>query len=144
MNPSKEPLFEPLRDGLSRLRVDFYDLARTRWLLARLEATEAIRSLKGLAIVLAVATVFVLTGLPVLVVALADALDGTQGISRIGWLCSFGSGLLALGCVAGGAKYRRFRQEFVGLEETLEELREDVAWLREWSRRVEATDEAGE
>jgi uncharacterized membrane protein YqjE len=142
MSHSNEPLFEPLREGLSRLGVDLYDLARTRLLLARCEATAAIRSLRGLVVVLAIAAVLVLTALPVLVVALADALHHTLGMSRWGWLCLFGGGLLSGGVAAGWAKYRRFRQEFVGLEETLEEFHEDVAWLREWIAGLESDSDA--
>jgi uncharacterized membrane protein YqjE len=144
MSHPNEPLFEPLREGLRRLGVDLYDLARTRWQLARLESVDAIRSLRGLAVVLAIVAVLVLTALPVLVVALADALHHTLGIARWGWLCLFGGGLLMTGATVGWAKYRRFRQEFVGLEETLEELREDVAWLREWVGGLEAADDESE
>jgi hypothetical protein len=32
---------------------------------------------------------------------------------------------------------RRYRREFTGLRETLEELREDMEWLREWQMAKE-------
>ncbi len=142
MTQSNQPLFEPLRKEVRRLGGDLYDLARTRLKLARLEAAEAIRSLRGLAVVLAIAGVLVLTALPVLVVALADGLHHTLGIARWGWLCIFGGGLLLGGVVLGWTRWRRFQREFVGLEETLEEFHEDVVWIREWlGERESAADD---
>src|SRR5262245_17206549 len=105
MTQSNQPLFEPLREEVRRLGVDLYDLARTRLELARLEAAEAIRSLRGLGVVLAVAGVLALTALPVLVVALADALHQTLGIARWGWLCIFGGGLLVAGATLGWTRW---------------------------------------
>jgi hypothetical protein len=43
-------------------------------------------------------------------------------------------GLLTAAALVGWLAWRRFRRQFTGLEETLEELREDLVWLQEWSR----------
>ena len=88
-------------------------------------------SLKRLAIAWLLAAVFLLTSLPLLAMCLAEQLDGLAGIARTGWLLIFGGGLLILAIVGGYLAWRRFRRKFVGLQETFEELREDVAWLRE-------------
>ena len=81
------------------------------------------------------AIVLAIAALPVLVVCLADVLDGRAGIHRGGWLLIFGGGLLLLAVAGGYLAWRRFRRKFVGLRETLEELREDMLWLQEKSGR---------
>ena len=69
--------------------------------------------------------------LPLALACLADALDGCGGIARGVWLLVFAAGLLAAALAGSLLAWRRFRHRFVGLEETLEELREDLLWLRE-------------
>ena len=64
---------------------------------------------------------------------MAEALDGRCGIPRGGWLLIFGAGLLLLSGLGSYLAWRRFRRKFIGLRETLEELREDTTWLHEWS-----------
>jgi hypothetical protein len=39
--------------------------------------------------------------------------------------------------LGGSLAWRRFRRNFIGLRETLEELREDVLWLKEKSGEQE-------
>ena len=46
-----------------------------------------------------------------------------------------GAMLLLLAPLVGWLAWRRFRRRFLGLEQTIEELREDAAWLREWLER---------
>ena len=58
-------------------------------------------------------------------------LDGCGRIARGGWLLIFAGGLLILAVAGGYLAWRRFRRRFIGLRETLEELREDLLWLRE-------------
>ena len=48
-----------------------------------------------------------------------------------------GFGLLGAACLAGLWAWWRFRRQFGGLEETLEELREDLVWIEEWMGRGE-------
>ncbi|MFH1923799.1 MAG: phage holin family protein, partial [Planctomycetota bacterium] len=79
-----------------------------------------------------------LTGLPVLVVWAALLLPEAM---RAGCLLLVGLVLVVGAILAGWLAWRRFRREFVGLEETLEELREDLVWLREWAGKSE--DEEG-
>ena len=60
----------------------------------------------------------------------AELLDGRLGIAGAGWLAIFGFGLLATGSATGWFAWRRFRRRFIGLQQTREELREDLAWLK--------------
>ena len=73
--------------------------------------------------------------LPILTVALAAWLDGRWGLSFAGWAAMLGLAFLIAGAAGGYATWRRFRQRFVGMAETLDELREDLLWLREWAGR---------
>ena len=110
---------------------DLRESIRLRWQLAQIELQSDARSAKRLAVATGVVAAMVLTALPVLVVCLAELLDGRLGIADIGWLAIFGFGLLTAGCAAGWFAWRRFRRRFVGLQQTLEELREDLVWLKE-------------
>jgi len=87
-----------------------------------------------------VAVIMGLTALPLLAVSLAETLDGCGHIARRDWLWIFGAGLLILALGSGYLAWRRFRRRFVGLEETLEELREDIVWLREKGRKKDETE----
>ena len=108
-----------------------------RWQLARLEVESDLRSAKQLIIGLSFAAVTGLAALPVLAVCLAQLLDGCLGLGDTAWLAILGFGLLLVGPAIGYAAYRRFRRRFVGLRQTLEELQEDLIWLREWTGKAE-------
>lgn len=131
MDDDREPLFAGIKDETSRLRSDFAELLRVRWRLGRLEVQTAAHSAKRLAVGAIVALLLVLVSLPVLVVALAKALDGVLHVAFAGWLAIFGFGMLCFAAGLAWFRYRRFRAEFVGLEQSIEELREDVLWLEE-------------
>ena len=107
---------------------DLREMLAARWALGRLEVDVALGQLKRLAIVGALAAVLSLTALPVLVVALANSFEHSTTI-----LWSTGGGLLGVGIVAGVLAWRRFRRDFSLWEDSLAELHEDVAWLREWT-----------
>ena len=132
--PARSPIGD-LKDEIGSLADDLKELASLRWQLARLEGREAAGLVKRLAIVLAVAAVAGLTALPVLCVAAAEWLEGVTDVSSTGWLLIFGLALLLVGIVGGTLAWRRFRRRFVGMQESLEELREDLVWLKEWAVR---------
>ena len=90
---------------------------------------------RQLAIVLGLVAAMTLTALPLLAGCLARLLDGRLGVSVTGWLAIFGFGLLIFAAAGGYLAWRRFRRRFVGLEQTIEELREDLVWLGEWTGR---------
>jgi len=104
-----------------------------RWQLARLEVESDLRSAKQLIIGLSLAAVTALAALPVLVVCLAQLLNGFLGLGSAAWLAILGFALMLIGPAVGYAAWRRFRRRFVGLQQTLEELQEDFVWLREWT-----------
>ena len=131
MESDREPLFAGIKDESSRLKSDVVELLRVRWQLGKLEAQTAANSIRGLAIAVAVAALLVIVALPVLVVAVAKALDGLAGIPFAGWAAIFGGGMLIVALALAWFRYRRFRAEFAGFEQSLEELREDFVWLEE-------------
>jgi hypothetical protein len=131
MKPTQRPLLDDIRTELRALGDELREMAVERWELARLELQADLRSAKRLAIAWLAAAAMVLTALPVLAVCLAEALDGCGDIPRSGWLLIFAGGLPTLALGGGYLAWRRFRRRFVGLQETLEELREDMVWLQE-------------
>ncbi|HVC99221.1 MAG TPA: phage holin family protein [Pirellulales bacterium] len=131
MANDQKPLFAGVKAEAARLKSDIVSLARLRWQLARLEAAAAARSLRRLTVVLTAAALAAIVAVPILLVALAEALDGCLGVPRWAWLLALGLGLLLTAALAAWTRWRRFSQEFVGFEQTIEELREDVVWLRE-------------
>jgi uncharacterized membrane protein YqjE len=118
---------------LGRLAADVREMLALRWKLARLELREAVGSMRRLAVALAVAAVLTTAGLSSLLVACAESLDRHLGMSREAWLTVFGLGLLGLGILLGSLAWWTFRRRFTALEETLEEIREDLVWLSEWT-----------
>ena len=131
MDNDREPLLAGIKDETSRLKSDVAELLSVRWRLGKLEIQAAAHSAQRLAAGAMIALLLVLVSLPVLVVALASALDGALGVALAGWSAIFGFGMLLSAAALGWFRYRRFRAEFVGLEQSLEELREDVIWLEE-------------
>jgi len=133
----REPrLLDDAKRELGQLKDDLNEMVRLRSQLAVLEFQAAAAQVKRLAIVLTVAGVVALSSLPVLLVFLAEMLDGVW-MSRVGWLLTLGAGLLSAASLGGWAAVRRFRRQFVGMEETLEELREDLVWFEEWTGKRE-------
>ena len=84
-----------------------------------------------------------LVSLPVLIVAGADLLAGWLGIDRTGWLLIEFATLVLSAAATGWLGWRRFRSHFVGLEETLEVLREDLAWAERTLAKDKGEDPAG-
>ncbi len=132
MTDHNRPVLSGLRDELGALAGEVAESLRLRIELAQLELAEDYRAAKRLAVVLLTALVMLLTSLPLLAVALADVLDGVGGLSRAGWLLIFAMGLVLVAGSGSLVAWRRFRRGMVGLQETIEELREDLLWLREW------------
>ena len=64
-----------------------------------------------------------------LVVAVAEGLDGVWGVSRLGWLLIAFATLVAAAVGLAWLGWRRFQAHYSGFEETLEVLREDQAWV---------------
>jgi len=129
--PADRPLLAEIREELDTLTAELREMAAARWELAQLELAADVQSVKRLAILWLAAALMALTALPLLAVYLAELLDGCGHIARAGWLLILGAGLLSSAAAAAWLAWRRFRRCFVGLQETREELREDLLWLRE-------------
>jgi len=122
--------FKEVKDELGSLSAEAREMLRLRWDLAELELRSDARLIGRSAVVLAIAALMALTALPVLAVSVAEMLDGLLGVSRTGWLLMTGLGLLAGGSAAACLVWLHFRRRFIGLEQTLEELREDALWVK--------------
>jgi uncharacterized membrane protein YqjE len=134
MTPKPDrPLLADIKDDLGRMAADAREMLALRWELARLELRADGRAARRLAIVLGVAVVLVLTALPLLVLAAAEWL----GLSTAGWLCLIGVALIAIAAIVAYVAWRGFRRRFTGMAHSLEELREDLVWLREWTGQRE-------
>jgi uncharacterized membrane protein YqjE len=130
--PGSEPLFAGVQRETTRLAGEVRWALGKRWDLARLELAIAGLQFKRLTIWLAACVLAALTVLPLLVVLAADCLGNITSWSRTAWLALF---VLLLVCGTPAAvwfAWRRFRREFVGLQATLDELREDLRWLEEY------------
>jgi len=132
MADNKRPLLADLKDEIGSLDTDLREMARLRWELANLELRAAVETVKRLAIMLAAVAITALSALPLLAVAFAQLLDGWLSISFAGWLLIFGFGLLIGSGVFGYLAWRHFCRRFTGMEQTLEEFREDLVWLKQW------------
>lgn len=128
---TKRPLLADIRTDLGALGVELREMVSARWELARLEIESDIRSAVQLAVAWLVAVVMSLTALPLVAAGLAEYLDGWHGIPRSAWLFVFAAALLFIASLGSYLAWRRFRRNFTGLCETLEELQEDMVWLRD-------------
>ncbi len=130
----ERPLLQGIERQVRGLTVELQEFLALRWELARLEIESDLTAAKRLALAASTAAVIGLTGLPLLATSAADLLDGRLGLSRTGWLALLGVALLAIAGLIGWGAWRRFCRQRLGLKETLEELREDLLWLQDWSR----------
>lgn len=135
MSQSDGPLLANLTRELRHLTGELREMLHLRWRLFRLEAVADLKNARRLIAVTAVAGVMALSSLPLVAAALADLLAGVWHIARWGWLLIFAGSLLLGAVLAAYLAWRRFRRRFVGLQETLEELREDRVWIEEWISR---------
>jgi hypothetical protein len=125
------PLFDDVSQDIAQLRAELGQMLALRWQLARLELDATLAAVKRLAGATAVVAVMLLTALPLAAVVLAELLARVSPISKTGWLIGFTLSLIAGAALIGWTAWRRFRNGCAGFEETLEELHEDVAWIRE-------------
>jgi hypothetical protein len=131
MSSPDRPLLGNLQAELGSLAADLHEMIQLRWELARLEIQADLSRIKRLAFIWGVAGVMAMTAVPLLATCLAETLDGWQGIARRGWLLIFGLTLLGTAAIGIYGSWFWFRRRFTGLQETLEELREDLQWAKE-------------
>jgi hypothetical protein len=138
-HPANRPLLADVRNELRSLGGELREAIAARCELARLEIASDLLSAKRLAVAWIVALVMALTSLPLVAVWMAEVLSELTGIPRGGWLLGFAACLLLAAGVGGYLAWRRFHRNFLGLRETLEELREDMLWLQEHSGTADKT-----
>jgi H+/Cl- antiporter ClcA len=139
MPDANRPLLGELRAELSGMADEAAQLATLRWRLAEIELRESAQTTKRFAIWAIVALVLLLTSLPIFVVALSAWLDQLATLpGNVSWTWILGLTLAIGGTAVGWFSWRRFRRDFRGLEQSIEELREDLVWVKEWSGRAES------
>lgn len=135
-----EPISEPTADdqhtatpASGKSLADFVEMASLRWQLAELEMQSDLAAARRLGLLGGTGVVAAISALPVLTVVLAGQLD-TFLANGFPWVTlSAGCLMLAGGLLTAWYGWRRFRGEFLGLRESLDECREDLIWLREWA-----------
>ncbi|MDP6719674.1 MAG: phage holin family protein [Pirellulaceae bacterium] len=117
----------------SRSVADIVEMASLRWQLAELELHSDLAAARRLGLLGGAGVVAAIAAVAVLTVVLAGQLDAGLN-SDFPWVTlSVGCSMLAGGLLAAWWGWRRFRGEFHGLRESIDECREDLVWLREWA-----------
>ena len=121
-----------------RLFSDFVDLLVLRRQLAELEVRNDLRQIKRLGIFGGLGLTQCLVGMAVLAVLAGSLIDQWIATSAIPGPRPWGSLGLGVVLILSGLEtlrrsWHRFQREFSGLKESIDELREDAVWLREWS-----------
>jgi hypothetical protein len=127
-----------------RLKHDVRDWATAHIELAQTEAVEAGRAAGGLGLRCGVAYTAVVVGLSLAAVGVTGWLAGRFNLSPHLTAILVGLALVAVAAVFAWLCWRRFRSEFTAFEQTVEELREDVIWLREHFGDTRDDDVAGD
>lgn len=107
--------------------------------LAELELGHDRALLTRFACVGGVAMSLVIVGVTLLLVMAAWELSQITALSFSAWLALLGTVTLVPGAFWLARSVLRVRQEFCGLRGTLAELREDLAWWRDWTIQDSAT-----
>jgi len=131
----ERPVLDQLKEEVAGLGAELRQMAALRWQLARLELDADLRQLRRLAISLAAAAGLAMGAFALVSVAAAELLQAWLGGSRAVWLAALAAGLCVGAGFTGWAAWQTFRRRFLGLRETLEELREDAVWIGEWSQK---------
>ena len=100
--------------------------------LAEAEIRSDVALARWVVVVGGIGLVVVLCGLPVLLVSLALQFENWIGADSHFWSIFLGIVLVVAGALTMWTVWQRFRHEFLGLRESLGELKEDLVWLREW------------
>jgi len=138
--PSPTTSAWPAGHDIRGLMSNLTEMLQARRELAELELKADVASSKRLAVVAGVGAVIALTSLPLFAGTLAQVLHACWPfeIASVNmWLPTLAALLLLAGAVLAWSGYRRFRHEFIGFRQSLEEVREDIEWLREWTGRAE-------
>ncbi|MGD9127367.1 MAG: phage holin family protein [Planctomycetia bacterium] len=134
-------MFGKLRENLNTLSREVRESVALRYRLAMIELKADLANLRSLVVVFVLALVGVLTGVAVLAVWVAELLDEYIPLCAELWYLIVGLTAIVFSLLLLWFAWRRFRRRWVGLEQTLEELREDIVWLKEWAGKEPAAEE---
>ncbi|MFO7903545.1 MAG: phage holin family protein [Planctomycetota bacterium] len=126
---------------IQRLRAMAGELGRMVHLrreLAELELHHDYRNIRRLAVVGGLGLGFVLIGLSLLSSAAAHKLAAVTDVSAQGWMTGLGLVLILPGICILALGIKKFRADLRLFRGTVAELREDVAWLREWMQQADS------
>ena len=118
----------------SELRGTWRDVAQLLNLRRRLAEQELrgdVAAVRRFAVVAAVSACTALIALSLLATALVLQLEQALGLESHWLAVGIGAGALFLGAGVCTAAAFRFRSQFSGLKQTIHELKEDLAWIRE-------------
>ena len=139
---SSNNLLSALGRQTRRLGRDLREFLVARWLLLEVELRETGAGLRRLVLLSVFVTIVFLSGWTLLLVAMSDMLDGLGGLSRAAWAGILGGSFVLMAIAGTIVALRWLRGTLRGLEQSLEELREDAAWIREWVGTDQATEPA--
>lgn len=131
----------PLVDDVRRAWSEMSEMVALRRRLAESELRSDLAASKQLAWSVGIGVVAALTGLSVLVMSLAAFADRQWNFAFPWFSTAAGGALLVGGLLFAWAAWWRFRRNFLGFQQSLAELKEDLVWLREWSGDDEDTDD---
>ena len=126
---------ETRRPNLRQLAREATQSLNLRRELAELELGHDRVLIQRFAIVGGIAVALIVIGISLLLVTAAWELSAVTNLSFTAWLALFGAACLVPGSWVLWRSIRTLRREFCGLRGTMNELREDLAWLREWIHR---------
>ncbi len=110
---------------------DVAELLNLRRRLAEQELRGDMAAVRRFAVVAIVSACSALMGLSLLTTALVLQLEHGLGLESHWLTVGIGAGVLLLGVGVCAAAGLRFRRQFSGLKQTIHELKEDLAWIRE-------------
>ena len=110
---------------------DLVDMLQLRQELAEAEIKSDLRASKRFVFLGGLGLATVVTALPLLLTVVSAQIDAVYQFSFPWTACCLGLFLLFVGSLIGWTAWRRFRAEFLGLRDSIQELQEDLVWLRE-------------
>jgi uncharacterized membrane protein YqjE len=138
MTEADDNLFSGIATEGRRLRNDLGEMLAARAALAQLELAESARQTARCGVVLTVAVVLLVSAVPMTVATLALACAACFAQPPIAWLAASALLLVLVAALIAWLALRNFRRDFIGLRDTLAELREDLVWFREWNGQAAA------
>jgi hypothetical protein len=133
----ERPLLADVRREIGGLIAEVRAMVALRGQLAGVELRGTIGAIRQLLIRLVVVAAVTVVAVSVLAVAAAEGLAWWLDLDRLACLAVCGGVLLVIAAGGGYLAWRGFRSRFCGMEQSLEELREDLLWLKQWAGQID-------